>query len=271
MQPFAPDLAAYFNRISFSGKGDASLDTLREIQRRHLLAVPFENLDVIAGKPIPLDGASLERKLVHERRGGYCFENNSYLILVLRALGFSVTPHLARVRWKVPAGATVPRAHLVLSVEADGHPWLFDVGFGGLGLNDVIALDSEEGQPTHDGQRRIQKSRHGLIHQIRAGEAWADVYEISAEPAIPIDWEVANWFTSTHPQSRFRNNLVVARSSPEGRCAILNRELTVRRGDSLERRALGGPDELLACLREYFGLSFPPGTRFGQPGGPWPA
>jgi N-hydroxyarylamine O-acetyltransferase len=271
MGSFAPDVAAYIRRVSYSGPGTPSADSLREIQRCHTLAVPFENLDVVAGLPIPLDGPSLEQKLVRGGRGGYCFEHNLYLLAVLREMGFQATPFLARVRWNVPANLTMPRAHMVLKVETDGGLRLFDVGFGGMGVSDALALDTEDAQPTRDGLRRVQRRGSGLVLQASDGGPWADVYQIDPDEAAPIDWEVANWFTSTHPQSRFRQNLIVARSLPDGRCAILNRELTVRRRDGpVERRVLESAQDLLAALREHFGLSFPPGTRFGAPGAAWP-
>jgi len=268
---FTPDVAAYLGRIAYSGGAAPCAECLREIQRCHGLAVPFENLDVIAGRPIPLDGPTLERKMVRERRGGYCFEQNGYLLAVLREMGFRVTPFLARVRWNIPADVTMPRTHMVLKVEIDGGHRLFDVGFGGLGMSDTLAMDSEEGQSTRDGLLRIQRRGRGLMLQASDGGAWADVYQVDPDEAAPVDWEVANWFTSTHPQSRFRQNLIVARNLPDGRCSILNRELTIRRGNgAVERRALDGAAGLLAALREHFDLAFPPGTRFGASGAPWP-
>ncbi len=271
MEPFAPDLTAYQQRIGFAGEWKPSPDTLREIQRCHPLAVPFENLDVIAGRAILLDGPSLERKLVRDRRGGYCFEHNVYLLLVLRSLGFRVTPFLARVRWNIPPELTMPRTHLVLRVEVDGGARLFDVGFGGMGLSDTVAMDTEEEQTTRDGPRRIRRRGQDLVLQAQVGGAWLDVYKLAPEEAAPVDWEVANWFTSTFPQSRFRQNLIVARTLPDGRCSLLNRELTIRRGGGTpERRTVDDPEALLTALREHFGLSFPPGTRFGTDGAPWP-
>lgn len=259
---FTPDVGAYLRRIGYSGSGAPSAECLREIQRCHTLAIPFENLDVVAGRPIPLDGPSLEGKLVRDGRGGYCFEHNGYLLLVLREMGFRVAPFLARVRMNIPADVTMPRTHLVLKVETDQGTRLFDVGFGGAGVSDTPSLDTEEGQPTRDGMRRIQRQDRELVLQAHDGAAWTDVYKVAPDEAAPVDWEVSNWFTSTHPQSRFRQNLIVARSLPGGRCAILNRELTIRRRDGhVERKTLDSAADLLAALREHFRLCFAPGTK----------
>jgi N-hydroxyarylamine O-acetyltransferase len=98
------------------------------------------------------------------------------------------------------------------------------------------------------------------------------VYEFTLEEMPPIDREVANWYTSTHPRSGFKHRLSVARALPEGRrLVLLNRELSVRGRDGhADRRVLGSPDELLAVLAEQFGLAFAPGTRFPCDALDWP-
>ena len=91
-------------------------------------------------------------------------------------------------------------------------------------------------------------------------------------PQYPIDYEVANWFTSRYPTSRFIQNLIVARAGKNGeRVSLMNRELVIRRGSEAEKRLVNTPDELLRVLADQFGLHFPSGTRFGPPGGAWPA
>jgi N-hydroxyarylamine O-acetyltransferase len=96
------------------------------------------------------------------------------------------------------------------------------------------------------------------------------VYLFNPDEAFPIDFEVANWFTSTHPQSRFRQNVLVARAAGDRRLTLFNREFTVRQRDGrAEKRLLATPDEFVAVLGTEFGLSFPPGTRFDCPGLGW--
>src|SRR5689334_22752965 len=96
------DLDSYLKRIGYLGPRTATLDTLRALQARHPLAIPFENLNTLAGRPVPLDIESLERKLVQGRRGGYCFEQNLLFKHALGALGFSATALAARVVWERP-------------------------------------------------------------------------------------------------------------------------------------------------------------------------
>src|SRR5262249_17124176 len=151
--------------------------------------------------------------------------------------------------------------------------WLVDVGFGALSLTSAIRLALDEPQPTPHETRRLVRHGAVLIHQAQLGDDWHDLYELTLEEMPPIDREVANWYTSTHPASQFRSRLWVARALPDGcRLSLLNRELRVRQRDgSAETRMLESPDELLAVLAERFGLVFPPGTRFPCDALDWPA
>jgi N-hydroxyarylamine O-acetyltransferase len=267
------DLDAYFARIGYTGSRAPTRETLNGIASAHAQAIPFENLDVLLGRPIRLDVHALERKMVRERRGGYCFEQNGLLLLVLEALGFHATALSARARLQRPREFTPPRTHVFIRVELDGEPWLADVGVGGLSLTAAIRLTTEGDQPTPHETRRIVREGARLFHQARLGQAWTDVCEFTLEEMPAIDREVANWFTSTHPDSHFKNRLVVARAAPGGeRITLLNNTLTIRRanGEGVDRQ-IASPSELLEVLEEHFALSFPADTRFGPPGSPWPS
>jgi N-hydroxyarylamine O-acetyltransferase len=269
---YSPDLDAYFARIGYAGSRTPTLATLTAIHEHHARAIPFENLDVLLGRGISLDPAVIERKLVHAKRGGYCFEQNGLLCAVLRALGFQVSTLIARVRWQVPAGTPTAQTHMILRVAIDGRPWLADAGFGGVGLVSPIALDTAGEQGDSREPRRLVFGERYVVHQFRVGTEWNDVYVFTLDEAAPIDFEVGNWFTSTHPNSRFRQNLIVALAGVGHRFILLNHEFTIRYADGrVEKRAIGSPNELLAILAEYFGLQFPPDTRFGPPGSPWPS
>ena len=265
------DPAAYFARIGHAGPGDASLATLRALHLAHVGAIPFENLDVLLGRGIRLDLDAIERKLVHDRRGGYCFEQNTLFAAVLRELGFRVTPLLARVRWNTPVGLRTPLTHMVLRVEVDGRPWLADVGFGSIGTTAPLALDTAAKQETPHEPRRLVEDGGRVRHQVRIGETWQDVYEFRLEEPATMDFEMGNWFSCSHPKSHFMNNLVAARAERDRRVLVFNREFTQRHRDGrVEKRDLASPDELLNVLATHLGLHFPAGTRFGPPGAPWP-
>lgn len=266
------DLAAYLARIHYTGPLRPDRATLAGILRAHVQAIPFENLDVLLGRPIRTDPDSLMRKLVHDRRGGYCFEQNQLLLQVLRALGFTAEPLIARVRWLVPADTVTGLTHLVVRVKVDGRDWLADAGMGSVSLTAPLEMTEGLEQDTpHDRRRLVRRDGH-LVQQVLLAGTWQDIHLFRPEPAAPVDLEMGNWYSHTHPQAHFRNHLLVARATPDGRCTIFNRELTLRHRDgTADKRELASPDELLAVLAEYFDLSFPAGTRFTAPNLVWPA
>jgi N-hydroxyarylamine O-acetyltransferase len=268
---FVIDLDAYFARIGYRGSRSATLETLNAIVSAHVQTIPFENLDVLLGRRIELEPSALERKLVHGRRGGYCFEQNSLLLAVLGDLGFDVHPLSARVRYQRPRDYTPARTHLFVRVEL-AESWLVDVGVGAMSVTSALRLDTADVQPTPHEPRRILREGKLLYHQVRLGDDWNDICEFTLEEMPPIDREVANWFTSTHPASHFKNRLLVARALPDGgRLGLLNRDLTVRRRDGrAEAHTVQSPDELLTVLAERFGLAFPPQTRFTCEALDWP-
>jgi N-hydroxyarylamine O-acetyltransferase len=267
------DLDRYFARIGFGGATEPNVSTLSAIVAAHGAAIPFENLDVLLGRGISLDPAAIERKLVGARRGGYCFEQNTLLMTALEQLGFRVTPLAARVRIQQPREVLPPRTHMFLRVELSGTPWLADVGVGSLTPTAALRMDTEDAQPTSHETHRIVREEGRFFHQARLGTGeWTDVYEFTGEPMPPIDRELANWWTSTSPTSKFRLNLLVARVGPEGtRFGLQNGRFIHRRGgETLASRDIAAPDELLATLAHAFSLDFPAGTRFGSGGAPWP-
>lgn len=268
-----PDLDAYCRRIHYSGPREATLSTLHAILQGHASSIPFENLDVLLGRPIQLEPEALEQKLVHDRRGGYCFEQNGFLLLVLQQLGFAVTPLSARVRQGRERSFTPPRTHLFLKVDIDGVGYVADVGVGSASLSGAIQIDCDDVQPTPHEPRRLLREDGRRFHQIKLGDDWTDVYEFTGEEMPFIDRQVANWWTSTNPGSKFRQNLMCARTGPEGtRFSILNDEFTHRRGAViLAQRRIGTAEDLLEILDTHFGMHFPPGTRFEWLGFSWPA
>ena len=265
------DLDAYFARIGYSGPRAATLAVLRALHLQHMMTVPFENLDVLLGRRINIESAAIRRKLIHDRRGGYCFEQNSLFRDVLRALGFTVTPLLARVRWQVPADHRTGLTHMVLRVETESRSWYVDVGLGGAGTTAPLALDTEEAQATPHETRRIVRHGNLFLHQLRGRDEWLDVCEFSLTEPAPVDFELGNWYSCTHPKANFLNNLLVARAEPDRRVIIYNCDFTYRYPDGrAETRDITSPEELLALLAEHFQLHFPAGTRFGAPGAAWP-
>ncbi|MBV9740172.1 MAG: arylamine N-acetyltransferase [Hyphomicrobiales bacterium] len=253
------DMGAYFARIGYEGTPRVDLATLQTLHLLHPAAIVFENLDPLLGRPVPLDIPALQAKLVASRRGGYCFEQNTLFKAVLEKLGFSVTPLAARVLWMAPAGAPPnPRAHMVLKIELEEGAYLADVGFGGLLASSPLRLVYGVEQETPTGILRLVERDVHVTLQARLASEWRDVYRFTLEPQFSIDIEMANWFTSTHPNSRFRNALMVQRLTPNGRVSLLNRRLARRFVDGrVEEGMLTDARELEETLGAEFGIEPP--------------
>src|SRR5579871_3593900 len=125
------NLDQYLTRIGYRGPLRADLETLTALQSAHLDALPFESLDPLLRRPVRLDLASLQAKLVNGNRGGYCYEQNTLLRAALAAIGFAVTGLAGRVRWMAPPDSTLgPKTHMMLKVDLADGAYLADVGFG---------------------------------------------------------------------------------------------------------------------------------------------
>ena len=250
------DLAKYFQRIGYAAAPRADLATLHAIHLAHATHIPFENIDVLLGRPIRLDLASLAAKLIDERRGGYCFEQNALLAAVFEQLGFTVTRLLARVR--IGGERMLPRTHMVLEVAADGQSWLADVGFGAWGLLDPLPLAEGESRQHAWTYRLAKEGAEWTLSAPIAGQ-WHPLYSFTREPQLPVDYEPANWYTSTHPDSRFVQTLTAQMPTPEVRYLLRNRELSVFTADGLTTVPLATDAQLLTTLAEKFRLRVPPG------------
>jgi N-hydroxyarylamine O-acetyltransferase len=261
IRPDIIDLEAYLRRIGYSGSLQPVPAVLDAIHLAHATHIPFENLDILLGRPIALDLASLQAKLVAGGRGGYCFEQNLLFSAVLQRLGFAVTHLAARVIY--PSGRKLPRTHILLRVDAAGDTWLADVGFGLEGLLlPVPFVSGREARQFGWTYRAVEADGEWMLQSLRDG-AWTDLYAFSLERQLAVDFEPANHYTATHPDSRFVRTLTVQLPTPEVRYRLRNRELVLDRGGTVTRRELADDVELLSVLAEVFGLRFPAGTRFG--------
>ncbi len=252
------DLQAYLRRIGWQGAVAPDMATLQAIATAHVAAIPFENINPLLGLPVSLELAALERKLVHEGRGGYCFEQNLLFEAVLRAVGFEVSGLIARVLWTRPEDAVTPQTHMLLRVELAGESCLVDVGFGGQNLVGVLRLQADIEQATPLEPFRLVRMDGDWRMQSLVRGQWLSLYRFDLRPVPLIDYIVANHYVSTHPDSFFVNHLNVARTTSDSRLSLRNREFTVRRvGRDPERRTLGSVAEIRQTLEQEFLIRLP--------------
>ncbi|QEV20666.1 arylamine N-acetyltransferase family protein [Streptomyces alboniger] len=248
------DFDAYLARLGHTGETKPDLHTLRALHRAHVAAIPFENLEMMLGRPVPLDLAALQDKMVRRRRGGYCYEQNLLFAAALERIGFDVIGLGARVR----AGASTTRAvtHMLLKVEADGEEWHCDVGFGADGLLEPIRL--RDGVEARQGDWRYRIDREGdegpLVLRTWRSDGWFDLYAYTLERRLPVDYVVMNHYTSTHPRSSFIRQPVVQKAAPEARRRLVGDQLSVTHPDGSVVQQSVPVGELAGFLARKFGI-----------------
>jgi N-hydroxyarylamine O-acetyltransferase len=251
------DLPAYFSRIGYTGPTAPTLAVLRELCGRHLAGIAFENIDPFLGQPVDLDPEPLWVKLVRSRRGGYCQEHNALFHDVLAAIGYSVVALGGRVT-SAFRGQRAPLTHRLTLVELVDGCFIADVGAGGRSPTAPIRLEPDIDQNTPHGIYRVTREREVFELQVQTRDRWDDIYQFTLDPQSHVDFEVANWFTSTHPRSLFTQNLVVCRVVGDTRVNLLNTRLSVRLPDGqFEQRVLENANELAKLLNEVMNLELP--------------
>lgn len=272
MPEYLINVNAYCGRIGYSGPRAPTLGVLREVLRRHAISIPFENLDVLLGLKISIEPDAVERKLVHDRRGGYCFEQSTLMMHALRAMGFEVAPLIGRVRWQVPADVLTNLGHMRLRVDIGGISYVADPGLGSITLTSPLELLGTGEQATPLDRRRLVRSGAFFLEQVNFGGDWSDVCIFSPDAAPTPDFELGNWYYCTHPQSLFVRNLVVARPDDDRRYSIFNREFAIRPASGeAEKEFIASPRRLRELLLQYFGLDVDLSSNFECPGLDWAA
>ncbi|MEO6812745.1 MAG: arylamine N-acetyltransferase, partial [Ginsengibacter sp.] len=211
------NLATYLRRIGFEGKPAVDIETLRVLQELHTQAIPFENLNPLLGLPILLDIKSLQKKLLADKRGGYCFEQNILFQHVLETIGFKVKGLAARVIQGGVEGHISPRTHMLLLVTVDKVLFVADVGFGGMTPTTPLLLEANEMQDTTLEPFRLDRDGDNYILQANVDDNWKSLYRFDLEEQFLPDYEVANWYTSANPASHFLSNLLVSRTAHDRR------------------------------------------------------
>jgi N-hydroxyarylamine O-acetyltransferase len=260
------DVNAYLERISYSGPVTPTLETLRELHYAHLLAVPFENLDIHRGVPIVLDEERLFDKIVRHRRGGFCYELNGLFAALLRQLGFKVTLLSARV--PIEENRVGPEFdHLCLRVDLDT-PWLADVGFGESYIEPLpLLLNAEQFQRNNfycldkreDRWRVLRFSpepgrRPGAAVKTETTCEWRTLYDFTLQPRQLPDFEAMCRHHQTSPQSHFTRNRVCSILTPTGRVTLTGTRLVITENDIRRECPLAGSQDYDDAMQRYFGI-----------------
>lgn len=257
-------LDAYFSRLGWTGPAEVSIDTLRALHLLHNGAIPFENMDVLLHREILLDEQALEEKLLHGRRGGYCFEQNGLFERALKEVGFEVRSLLGRVVLSGPQQMP-PLTHRVLLVTLNGEAWLADVGFGSQTLTAPIRLNENDIQSTPHGTYRLQREGDDWILEFQHHDRWQPMYRFDLVQRYFSDYQMGNFWSANWPASHFRHHLIYSLHLADGSKLTLNNFLFThwtRDGEVAEQMTLPDVQSLRDLLATRFGVAVD-GPRYG--------
>lgn len=252
------NLALYLQRLGFDEAPPPTLETLRRLQWRHTGAFAFENLTTLSGDPVLIDLASIEQKVLHHRRGGYCYELNHLFLALLQELGFDAQGISGRVVMGQPEGAWTARTHRLSLVTLHGVRYITDVGFGGMVPTGPLLLDTSAEQSTPHEPYRIEQHVDGYTLRAKVENEWRPMYIFDLQRQEDIDYKVGNWYVSTHPDSPFALRLMVARTGDGWRRTLNNGSFAIHRiGHESVRREVADVEELIALLESEFDIQAP--------------
>lgn len=256
MSDEAFDQDAWLARIGYVGPRAPTLETLQALVAAHSRAITYESIDVLLDRPPSLDLPSLQAKMIAGGRGGYCFEQNMLFRGGLLSLGYEVTSLQARVVRGLDIDAPRPMLHMVLQIDLPEGAFLADVGFGNLAPTAPLSLAPFVEQETPHELMRFVAMGEELVLQCRLGDRWEHIYRVVLLPRFDAEYEICNWFTGTHPQSPYLNNIIAARPGPNRtRLTLFNARFNVRHASGqVERRTLQGDADYRSVLANEFGL-----------------
>jgi N-hydroxyarylamine O-acetyltransferase len=249
---FQFDLPGYLQRIGYSDHPEVSAEALEALHRAQVYNIPFENFDILLERGISLDPADLYTKLVHKRRGGYCFELNGLFLMALQAAGFEARALLARVHLRDTPSS---RSHQLSLVQLDGEDWIADVGFGANGLRAPIPLILDE-EFEQDGEvfRLVDGGEFGTMLQAQVDDSWRNQYSIEMNIVCRSDIEMGNYYTATHPKSLFRQVNVATVPLANGRISLIDRRLRIERDGEVEESELPGGEAFWEAIAAHFDI-----------------
>lgn len=264
----------YLQRLGYDSPPPPTLATLRDLQLSHVCTFAFESLSTLLRLPVPIDLPSVEQKVLFDGRGGYCYELNQMFLALLQELGFEARGITGRVVMGGPPDARTARTHRLSLVTLDGVRYITDVGFGGMVPSSPLQLDTEAVQATAHEPYRLTfnagENSYTLWAEV-AGE-WRGLYVFDLQVQAAIDYEIGNWYVSTHPNSPFLGQLKVALLAPGKRHTLNNAHYAIHSLDQpSEKRLLNNAQELTVLLRDTFGIRVPVQPSLAQAmAGGWP-
>jgi len=244
----------YLKRIKYRGSLRPSLENLAALHKNYLLSVPFENLDIHLGRPIVLCQDAFYRKIVKQRRGGFCYELNGSFATLLTKLGFKVRMLSARVAQK-RRGFSPEFDHMVLLVTLKGR-WLVDVGFGDS-FTEPKKLDYVGSQTDFGRVYRVTRRAGGrlLSRWDEEKSLWEPQYMFTLRPRKLEEFVRRCRWQQTSPNSHFKKGRLCTKLTSYGTVTLTDGKLIVTRGQKRIERPVKSQREFHGLLRKWFAIN----------------
>ncbi|HUA09079.1 MAG TPA: arylamine N-acetyltransferase [Candidatus Acidoferrales bacterium] len=241
-------LHRYLRRIKYGGPLSPTRQTLHNLHRAHLLAIPFENIDVQLGSVPSLDPERIFEKLVVRERGGWCFEMNLLFAWAIKQIGVRADLIGATVnRSKAIEGAPINHVALLVHLE---QPYLADVGFGNGFLNPTPLREGT----FNDGRFDFKLTSHGKYWRFYNHRENGASYDFTGEPVDLATIEAANRSLATTSESPFVQTLVCSQLTEEGMVTLTNAALRIFSPKHMNEESASSHESFQRVLREHFGL-----------------
>jgi len=249
---------AYLERLNMDPPVQLDLEYLSRLQLAHLQRIPFENLDILAGKLTSLDHQVLFEKIINNKRGGVCAELNTLYNWLLDSLGFQVISHSSRLI--AEAAPFQIRRHRVMEVSLGDKRYLTDVGINFEYSRCPLLM--EDGVVQFDGMCEYKLTRDAffgwIMWQKRPGYDWRRKIGFTEEPQLDLDFMLACYYYDTHPDSTMNKFPKVSFYAPDCFYAIRNHEFLVERCDiPVSVTPIPSAEEERRLIEDFFHLHTP--------------
>ncbi len=254
MMEFHLDISKYLERIDYKGSLDCSAEVLFALQEAHYMTVPYENFDILAGKPISLELSDIYRKIVLEHRGGYCFELNGLFGALLKELGYNVTEYFSRYLRDEPP---LPMSrHRVLVVKVQNKSYFTDAGVGGVVPRWPLAMTlGLEQKQNNEIYRLYREPILGNVIQEMCNGEWSNYISFTDEPAYPVDFIATNYWCQYAKESIFNKGPMAAILTSNGRVTMFGKEVRIFSPQGVKVIPFNDQDELKALAKKWFGIT----------------
>ena len=249
-------ISAYLERINHESSVGPDTQTLYDLHLAHMLAVPFENLDIGLKRPIHISEQVIWDKVIINKRGGFCYELNGLFAWLLKQIGFKITYLNARV-YNQEGGLGIDFDHLALLVQIPDQPerWLADVGFGDS-FNKPLPFETDVEQIQGLRSYRLEQVTGGYVTWQRNYDGtWERLYFFDLTPHnFPDEYRAACSYHQTSSMSGFTRSSIISKAIPNGRVSLEDGRLILTQDGKRTERPVANDEEYRKLLKKHFDI-----------------